>query len=61
MPLESILYVAFVLAALTLFASVLAYAEWATRHANDGVYKPAQFKEGSPTHQNDADLVRKAA
>ena len=61
MPLESILYVGFVVAALVLFAAALAYAEWATRHANDGVSKPAQFREGSPSHQNDADLVRKAA
>jgi hypothetical protein len=35
MPLDSILYLAFVVAVFTQFAVVLAYADWATRHAND--------------------------
>ena len=62
MPLESILYVTFVLSALALFASTLAYAEWATRHANDPVRIPAHFaQEKSCCHDNDAEAVRKAA
>ena len=35
MPLESILYLMFIGAVFTQLAVVLAYAEWATRHAND--------------------------
>ncbi|HXJ00505.1 MAG TPA: hypothetical protein VNH44_04735 [Micropepsaceae bacterium] len=31
MPLESVLFLALVLAALSVFAAVLAYAEWTTR------------------------------
>jgi hypothetical protein len=62
MPLESILYVTFVLSALALFASTLAYAEWATRHANDPVRIPAHFAQEKPCcHNNDAEPVRKAA
>jgi hypothetical protein len=62
MPLESILYVGFVVAALVLFAAALAYAEWATRHANDSVPRPAQFKkEERPPYHNQSELMRKAA
>jgi hypothetical protein len=62
MPLESILYVTFVLSALALLASTLAYAEWATRHANDPVRMPAHFAQEEPCcHNNDAEPVRKAA
>jgi hypothetical protein len=62
MPFESILYVTFVLSALALFASTLAYADWATRHANDPVRMPAHFAEDKPCcHDNDAGPVRKAA
>jgi hypothetical protein len=35
MPLDSMMYIAFVVAVFTQFAVVLAYADWATRHAND--------------------------
>ena len=35
MPLESMLYVTFVVAMFAQFAAVLAYADWATWHAND--------------------------
>jgi hypothetical protein len=62
MPLETILYVTFVFSALALFASTLAYAEWATRHANDPVRIPASFTQEKPCcHHNDAEPVRKAA
>jgi hypothetical protein len=61
MPLESILYVGFVVAALVVFAAALAYAEWATRHANDSVSRPAQFKEERPPYHNQSELMRKAA
>ena len=62
MPLETILYVTFVFSALALFASTLAYAEWATRHANDPVRIPASFTQKNPCcHHNDAEPVRKAA
>jgi len=61
MPLETIVYVTFVLSALALFASTLAYAQGATRHANDPVRSPAHFAEEKPCHHNDAEPVRKAA
>lgn len=62
MPVETILYVTFVLSALALFASTLAYAERATRHANDPVRTPARFAQEKPCcHDNDAEPVRKAA
>ena len=35
MPLESILYLSFVVSALAVFASALTYADWATRQANE--------------------------
>jgi hypothetical protein len=35
MPIESIMFVGLVIAALVEFAAVLSYAEWATRHATD--------------------------
>jgi hypothetical protein len=58
MPIESILYLAFVLAAFGQFAAVLAYAEWATRHANDTAPTATRFE-----HENaaNANLARKAA
>lgn len=34
MPLDSILYLVFIVAMFTQFAAALTYAEWATRHAN---------------------------
>ena len=61
MPFETIAYLAFVASALTLFAATLAYAEWATRHANDGVHKPAQFRQEKPARPNAPDALRKAA
>jgi len=47
MPLESILYLGFVVFALAVFASALTYAEWATRQADksrdaEQTKKPAQ-------------------
>ena len=58
MPIESILYLVFVLAAFALFAVVLSYAEWATRHANDPVRTPAD--QATPVHHN-VNSIRKAA
>ena len=61
MPFETVAYLAFVVAALGVFAAALTYAEWATRHANDATRKPAQVQQEKPTHRNDTDAVRKAA
>lgn len=58
MPIENILYLAFILAAFTQFAVVLAYAEWATRHVNGR--GPARFIQ-EPSHHNDDEPVHKAA
>ena len=61
MPLESILYVAFVVAALTQFAAVLAYAEWATRHASDDTPRRARHKREAASHRDETVAIRKAA
>jgi hypothetical protein len=61
MPLENILYLAFVLAAFTQFAVVLTYAEWVTRHANDPVRSPSQFTPEKGVRHDDSNLMRKAA
>ena len=61
MPFETIAYLTFVVSALTLFAATLTYAEWATRHANDPVRKPAQFEQEKPLHREVNDALRKAA
>jgi hypothetical protein len=61
MPFETIAYLTFVVSALTLFAATLAYAEWATRHANDPVREPAQFAQEKPARHNAPEVFRKAA
>jgi len=62
MPLESILYVAFVLAVMGVFAAVLTYAEWATRQAmrSEASAVPQVMKGGAACH-DDALSLRKAA
>ena len=58
MPIESILFVGLVIAALVEFAAVLTYAEWATRHAmRDDTQRRAQTKGQT----EEAFPVRKAA
>lgn len=59
MPLESILYVGFVVAVLVEFAAVLAYAEWATRHAADN--RHGQIRREASLHGEEAVSIRKAA
>ena len=59
MPLESILYVGFVISALAVFASALAYAEWATRHAIENT--PGQLRREAPFHPEELASIRKAA
>jgi hypothetical protein len=53
MPIETVVYVTFVLSALALFVSTVAYAQRATRHANNPVRMSAHFAEAKPCrHQN---------
>ena len=62
MPLETIVYVTFVLSVLALSASTLAYAQGATRHANTPSRIPARFAQEKPCcHDHDPEPVRKAA
>lgn len=61
MPFETIAYLTFVVSAFALFAATLTYAEWASKHANDPVRKPARVPQEQRPHRNDADTVRKAA
>jgi hypothetical protein len=54
MPIETIVYVTFVLSALALFVSTVVYAQGATRHANSPARMSAHFAEAKPCcHQND--------
>ena len=61
MPLESILYLAFVVAALAVFAAALTYADWATRHATDNTPRRAQIKRETSQGVEDTRSTRKAA
>jgi len=61
MPLESILYVGFVVSALILFASVLAYAEWATRQVNNDSSRPEKIAKPAQSRPEAAAPLRKAA
>jgi len=60
MPIESILFLGLVIAALTEFAAVLTYAEWATRHATDETPRRARAKREAGL-QSQEPPVRKAA
>jgi hypothetical protein len=59
MPIESIMFVGLVIAALVEFAAVLSYAEWATRHATDA--KPRRARRGASVHREESVATRKAA
>ena len=62
MPLESIVYVTFVLSAVALLVSTLAYANGAARHANEPIRTPARFTQEKPRgRDNGVEPVRKAA
>jgi hypothetical protein len=61
MPLESILYVGFVFSAFAVFAVVLSYAEWATRHATDDTPRRGQLKREESLHREEPASIRKAA
>lgn len=61
MPLESILYLGFVITALAEFAAALSYAEWATRHAPDNASRPAQIRREANSRRGEAAPVREAA
>jgi hypothetical protein len=61
MPLESILYLSFVISALAVFASALTYAEWATRQMNN---EPDKAEEpGQPARRKSEETapLRRAA
>jgi hypothetical protein len=61
MPVESVLYLAFVLSMLTMFATVLAYAEAVTRHADDHRRPFRKLTRGNPVPRENAAPMRKAA
>ena len=62
MPLESILFLALVIAALTVFAAALAYADWATRHAIDDTPRRAQKRDQQPPpHREETPLIHEKA
>jgi hypothetical protein len=61
MPLESILYVGFVISAFAVFAAVLAYADWATRHATDNTPRRGQLNREASLHREESASFRKAA
>jgi hypothetical protein len=61
MPVESVLYLAFVLSMLTMFGTVLAYAEAVTRHADDHRRPFRKLTRGNPVPRENAAPMRKAA
>ena len=61
MPLENILYLSMVITAMVLFAAVLAYGEWVTRHAANSIRSTEGPIAGKRTGHNDDEPVRKAA
>ena len=65
MPLESVLYLAFVIGALILFAAALAYGDWATRHAMGEVAAPkassTTFRKNSAAQAALSEPAQKAA
>jgi hypothetical protein len=61
MPLESILYLSFVVSALVLFASVLTYAERATRQLNNDSSTPEQNRKSAQRQPEETAPLRRAA
>ena len=62
MPLDSTLYLIFVVSMLTMFAVVLAYAEWATRQATSSRPRRAQpGRERAANHDKPVLVHKKAA
>lgn len=61
MPIETVEYLAFVVAALSVFAAALAYADWATRHAKAPEREPAPVQHEKHAHRKETAAMRKAA
>jgi len=61
MSVENILYLCLVISGFATFAVLLAYAEWATRHAADSTPRRAQIKREASHYREDAASIRKAA
>ena len=61
MPIESILFLGLVAAALAVFTATLSYAEWATRHATDSKNTHEQSKANAPVGREPSATTRKAA
>jgi hypothetical protein len=61
MPVETVLYLVFVVSMLTLFAAALAYAEAVTRHSDDHRRPFRKLTRENPVRREDAAPMRKAA
>ena len=61
MPLENILYLSFVISALAVFATALAYAEWATRQLNNESFKAARNRRLAQRQHEETAPLRRAA
>jgi len=62
MPSENILYLGLVISAFAVFAGVLSYAEWATRHAiSSNTARRRHLKPERSLHREEPASVRKAA
>ena len=61
MPLENILYLGLVISAFAVFAAVLSYAEWTTRHATDNRPRRRQLKPEASLPREEPASIRKAA
>jgi len=61
MPLDSTLYLIFVISMFSMFAVVLAYAEWATRQATSSRPMRAQARREPAANHDRVVLVHKKA
>ena len=61
MPVENIFFLGLVISAFALFAAVITYAEWMTRHVTTNTPRRAQIKREASHHGEGPASIRKAA
>jgi hypothetical protein len=61
MPLDSTLYLIFVISMFSMFAVVLAYAEWATRQATSSSSRHTEVRRERAANHDKTVLVHKKA
>ena len=61
MPVENVFYLGLVISAFVVFAALLTYADWVTRHAADKTPRRAQIKREASHDREDSVSLSKAA